>query len=105
MQRMIEAKTIVNIWINGASTMIAIKIATLEEGLTSKDKKKVNAGAGEQSSLYASWILQSPTNKVPKEFTIENAPDRGPNSIYKSTRLINGQILFEAGLTTYKHSK
>jgi hypothetical protein len=50
--------------------------------------RNLNAAAGrEESLLYASWILQSPTNKVPKEFTIEKAPERGPNSIYESTRL------------------
>lgn len=39
MQRMMVAKTIVNNWMAGTLTMIAIKTATLGEGLTLKDKK------------------------------------------------------------------
>jgi hypothetical protein len=86
MQIMMTAKTIVNIWMIGTSTMIVIKTATLGEGLASKDKK-LNAATEEENLLYASWISQSPTNKVPKEFTIDKAPKRGPYSIYESTRL------------------
>ena len=41
MQRMMAAKTIVNIWITGTLTMRAIKIAALGEGLSSKNNKEI----------------------------------------------------------------
>ena len=74
--------------------MMAMKGDTLGEGLYQKINK-LNA-AGEKSSLYASWILKSPTNEVPKEFTIEKAPQRGPDSIWKH-KIRNAKMIVKAG--------
>jgi len=60
MQRMMAAKTIVNI----------LDYWNLDD---ESDKDRCFG-----RRLYASWISQSPTDKVPKEFTIKKSRRRQP---------------------------
>jgi len=45
------------------------------------EDEKCKRNRKNKDSLYASWITQSASDKVPKEFTIKEAKESSPNSI------------------------
>jgi hypothetical protein len=48
------------------------------------EDEKFKRNRKNKDSLYTSWITQSASNKVPKEFTIKEAKKSSPNSIYEA---------------------
>jgi hypothetical protein len=65
MQRLITAKSIVNIWMAGTLTMIAIKADTLGEGL-SKDKRIERSRWGKKTYCMPPGFCKVPPMKSQK---------------------------------------